>query len=103
VLRQWIKSREEATDGPLYRGLYDFSEVAGIAVPQTNAAVRGTRTAVLRGQRVLVRSQTILCGVVGTFMQSQRLSGDNLLAVVDSLDEAHALLGLDAPIFEIIE
>jgi hypothetical protein len=95
-------AREEAADGPPIRGLYDFSEIAAIAVPQTMAAERGSRAAMLRGQRVMVQSQTLECSLVETFVQSQRLAGDNLLAVVDSLDEAHALLGLNAPHFEVI-
>jgi hypothetical protein len=95
-------AREEAADGPPIRGLYDFSEIAAIAVPQTMAAERGSRAAMLRGQRVMVQSQTLECSLVETFVQSQRLAGDNLLAVVDSLDEAHALLGLNAPHFEAV-
>ncbi len=95
-------SREEATDEAPYRGLYDFSEVASIAVPQSRAAARGSRMSIVRGQRVMVRSQSVSCGVVGTFVQSQKLTGDNLLTVVDSLDEAHTLLGLDMPKFEVI-
>ena len=95
-------AREETPDRPSIRGLYDFSEVAAVAVPQTKAAERGSRSAIVRGQRVIVQSRTIACGIVETFVQSQRLAGDNLLAVVDSLDEAHALLGLNAPHFEVI-
>jgi hypothetical protein len=97
-----ILSREDTTDRPAIRGLYDFSEVTGITVPQTKAAVRGSRGTIVRGQRVIVRSQRITCGVIDSFVQSQRLAGDNLLAVAASLDEAHALLGLNAPNFEII-
>jgi hypothetical protein len=95
-------AREETADRPAIRGLYDFSEVAAVAVPQTKAAERGSRSAIVRGLRVMVKSRTIACGLVETFVQSQRLAGDNLLAVVDSLDEAHALLGLNAPHFEAI-
>ena len=95
-------AREETADRPSIRGLYDFSEVAAVAVPQTKAAERGNRSAIVRGQRVMVKSRTIACSLVETFVQSQRLAGDNLLAVVDSLDEAHALLGLNAPHFEVI-
>jgi hypothetical protein len=95
-------AREETADRPAIRGLYDFSEVAAVAVPQTKAAERGSRSAIVRGLRVMVKSRTIACGLVETFVQSQRLAGDNLLAVVDSLDEAHALLGLNAPHFEVI-
>ena len=96
-------SREETRADLPIRGLYDFSEVAAITVPQTKAAVRGSQMAIVRGQRVMVRSQTITCNVVEAFAQSQRLAGDNLLAIVDSLDEASALLGLSAPRFEVIE
>ena len=95
-------AREETADRQAIRGLYDFSEVAAVAVPQTKAAERGSRSAIVRGLRVMVKSRMIACGLVETFVQSQRLAGDNLLAVVDSLDEAHALLGLNAPHFEVI-
>lgn len=95
-------AREEKADGPSIRGLYDFTEIAAMAVPQTKAAERGSRPAILRGQRVMVQSRTIACGIMETFVQRQRLAGDKLLAVVDSLREAHALLGLDAPHFKII-
>jgi hypothetical protein len=95
-------AREEGAVGPAYRGLYDFSEVAGIAVPQTRAAARGSQNAIVRGQRVMVQSRTVMCGVVETFVQSQILAGDNRLVVVDSREEAYALLGLDSPNFEAI-
>jgi hypothetical protein len=95
-------AREEIADQSSIRGLYDFSKVAAIAVPQTKAAERGNRSAILRGQRVMVLSRTLACGVAETFVQSQRLAGDTLLSVVDSLDDAHALLGLNAPEFELV-
>ena len=95
-------AREETADRPSIRGLYDFSEVAAIAVPQTGAAERGSRSAIVRGQRVMVQSRTLACSLVETFVQNQRLAGDNLLAVVDSLDQAHALLGLNVPHFEVV-
>jgi hypothetical protein len=95
-------AREETADRPSIRGLYDFSEVAAIAVPQSKVAERGSRSAIVRGQRVMVQSRTLACDLVETFVQSQRLAGDNLLAVVDSLDQAHALLGLNAPHFEVV-
>ena len=50
----------------------------------------------------MVQSRTLACGVVDTYMQSRRLAGDNHLVVVNSLDEANALLGLNAPNFEVI-
>ena len=93
-------AHEEKADGPPIRGLYDYSDMAAIAVPQNKAAMRGSRSAIVRGQRVMVKSRSLACGIVDTYVQSQRLAGHDLLAVVDSLDEAHALLGLDAPRFE---
>ena len=96
-------AREERADEPSIRALYDFSEIAAIVVPQTKAAARGSRSAIVRGQRVMVQSPTLACGIVETFVQSQRLAGNNLLAVVYTLEEAHALLGLNAPHFEVIE
>jgi hypothetical protein len=95
-------AREETAGRPSIRGLYDFSEVAAIAVPQTKAAERGSLSAILRGRRVMVQSQTLACSIVETFVQSRRLAGDNHLVVVNSLDEANALLGLNAPNFEVI-
>ena len=97
-----LLSREGMGNGPPIRGLYDFSGAAAITVPQTKAAARGSRAAIVRGQRVLVQSQAIIGCVVETFAQSQRLAGDNFLTVVDSIEEAHALLGLNAPNFEAI-
>jgi hypothetical protein len=95
-------AREETAGRPSIRGLYDFSEVAAIAVPQTKAAERGSLSAILRGRRVMVQSQTLACSLVETFVESQRLAGDYHLVVVNSLDEANALLGLNAPNFEAI-
>jgi hypothetical protein len=95
-------AREKTADKPSIRGLYDFSEIAAMAVPQTKAAERGSRSSIVRGQRVLVQSRTTACTLVEAFVQSQRLAGDNHLTVVDSIDEAHALLGLHGPLFEVI-
>jgi hypothetical protein len=95
-------AREETADWPSIRGLYDFSEVAALAVPQTKAAERGSLPPILRGHRVMVQSQTLACSLVETFVHSQRLAGDNHLVVVNSLDEANVLLGLNAPNFEVI-
>ncbi len=92
-------SREETADRPPIRGIYDFSEVAALAVPQTKAAERGNRPSILRGQRVMVQSQAPGCSLVDAFAQSQRQSGDTGLFVVNSLDEAHALLGMGTPRF----
>jgi hypothetical protein len=97
-----ILSRNEGTSGPPYRGLYDFSEVAAIAVPQTQVAARGSRAAIVRGQRVMVQSRSVSCNVVEAFVQSQKLAGENLLVVVDSVDEAYALLHLDSLNFEVV-
>ena len=91
-------AREESADQPPIRGLYDFSAVTAFAVPQTRAAERGNRAPILRGQRVWVPSSA--CSLVEAFVHSQRQSGDNHLAVVESIGEAHALLGLEAPHFE---
>src|SRR5271163_1016492 len=74
-------AREETADRPVIRALYDFSEVAALAVPQTIAAERGGRPAIVRGQKVMVPSLTSACSIVETFVQSQRLTGDNHLAV----------------------
>lgn len=97
-----ILSRDEAVEGAPYRGLYDFSELAAMAVPQTTAAARGSRKAIVRGQRVMVQSRAVSCNAMEAFVQSQKLAGDNLLVVVDSVDEAYDLLDLDSPNFEVV-
>jgi hypothetical protein len=48
----------------------------------------------------MVQAQATGCSLMETFTQGQRQVGDNHLAVVNSIDEAHALLGLDTPHFE---
>jgi len=54
----------------------------------------------LMGEKI--EEPTLARGVVDTYMQSRQLAGDNHLIVVDSLDEANALLGMNAPNFEVI-
>ena len=54
----------------------------------------------MRGQRVMVPSQTMACSLLETFTQGQRQAGNAHLTVVDSVPEAHALLGMTAPHFE---
>ncbi|MBS0548686.1 MAG: hypothetical protein JSR24_13110 [Proteobacteria bacterium] len=93
-------SREERPAGPPIRGLYDFSEVAALAVPQSRAAERGNRPSILRGQRVMVQSQASGCSLVDAFAHSQRQAGIAGLSIVNSLDEAHALLGMDGARYE---
>jgi hypothetical protein len=93
-------AREETPDRLSIRGLYDFSEITAIAISQTSAAERGSRSAIVRGQRVIVQSRAVACGLLETFVQNQMLAGDYLLTVVDSLDEALKLLGLSEPQFE---
>ena len=95
-------AREETSHLPPIRGLYDFSDVAAFAIPQTKAAERGGRPAIMRGQRVMVQSLKTGCNLLETFTQGQRQVGDTLLAVVNSVDEGHALLGMEAPHFETI-
>ena len=93
-------ARDETPDLPAIRGLYDFSRVEAFAVPQVRAAERGNRPPIVRGQRVMVQSQTLDCGLLGTFAHGQREAGNNHLTVLDSMEEAHALLGMVAPRFE---
>ena len=48
----------------------------------------------------MVPSRTAACSLVQTLVHGQRLVGVNQMAVVESLDEAHALLGMDAQHYE---
>ena len=96
-------AREMIVDAAALRGLYDFSEVTAVAVPQAKVEERGSLPAIVRGHRVMVRSRTLACSLVESFVQSQRRARDYQLTVVDSLEEAHALLGLNVAHFEVIE
>src|SRR5258708_33925379 len=73
-------AREEGSDLPPIRGLYDFSEVAAFAIPQTKAAERGTRQSILRGQRVMVQAQASGCSPMETSTQGQRQGASTPLA-----------------------
>jgi hypothetical protein len=93
-------ARAETVDGPTIRAVFDFSQVAALAVPETMTAQRASRPAVVRGQRVMVRSRMGTCSIVDTLLHSQRMAGGNQMAVVESLDAAHAFLGMAAPHYE---
>jgi hypothetical protein len=93
-------ANEERAGGPPIRAVFDFTDVAALAVPETMAVQRASQPAVVRGQRVIVQSNTASCGLVQTLVQSQVSAGASQFAVVDSLDEAHAFLGMDAQQYE---
>jgi hypothetical protein len=96
-------AREMIADKASLRCLYDFTEITAVAVPQIKAEARGRLPAIIRGQRVIVLPRTIECSFVDSFVQSQRRAGHHKLTVVGSLEEAYALLGLNAPQFDAIE
>lgn len=96
-------AREMIADKASFRCLYDFSEITAVAVPQTKAEARGRLPAIIRGQRVIVLPRTIASSFVDSFVQSQIRAGHYKLRVVGSLEEAYALLGLNAPQFDAIE
>jgi hypothetical protein len=96
-------AREMIMDTTSLRCLYDFSEITAVAVPQTKAEERGSLPAIVRGHRVMVLSRTLACSLVDSFVQGQRRAGHHQLTIVGSLEEAHALLGFNAPQFEAIE
>src|SRR5260370_36936946 len=62
-------AREETADRPSIRGLYDCSEGAAIAVSQPKSAERGSRSAIVLGQRVMVQSRTIACSLWYTVVE----------------------------------
>ena len=54
----------------------------------------------MRGQRVVVQARTMGCSLMETFTHGRRQAGDTHLAVVNSVEEAHAMPSLGAPHFE---
>lgn len=95
-------AREEAGGKPPIRGLFDFSQAVALAVPEAIAAHRASRPAIVRGQRVMVTSHRASCSLVECFVRSESLAGGNPLAVVGSIHEAHALLGMKEADYEAV-
>ena len=85
------------------RGIYDYTDVEAMAVPQTRLLQRAQQPAIMRGQRVIVASRVLGGEGARAYGRYQREAGEKEAAVVDTLEAAYGLLGLDNPRFEPVE
>ena len=85
------------------RGIYDYTDVEAIAVPQTRLVQRAQQPAIMRDQRVIVASRVLGGEGARAYGRYQREAGEKEAAVVDTLEAAYLLLELDNPRFEPVE
>lgn len=85
--------------GPV-RGLFDFTEVTAIAVPESLLRFRSRLPQISPGQeRVIVAPQDEVFSLAFVYAAQQRDFGNVRPHVVRTIDEAYRLLGLDDPHF----
>ena len=84
------------------RGIFDYTEVEAFAVPDSRLAQRAQQPSAIRSGWSWPRASG---GGEGarTYGRYQRDAGQKEAAIVGSLDEAYALLGLRNPRFEPVE
>ena len=85
------------------RGIYDYTDVEAIAVPQTRLVQRAQQPAIIRDQRVIVASRVLGGEGARAYGRYQREAGEKEAAVVDTLEAAYRPLELDNPRFEPVE
>ena len=85
------------------RGIYDYTDVEAMAVPHTRLMQRAQQPAIMRDQRVIVASRVLGGEGARAYGRYQREAGEKEAAVVDTLEAAYRLLGLDNPRFEPVE
>jgi hypothetical protein len=81
------------------RSIYDYSDVAAFAVPQSRILRRAQQPAIVREQRVMVASPVLGAEAMRAFGRYQREAGETEPVIVDSLAEAYAVLRLRNPQF----
>jgi hypothetical protein len=84
------------------RGIFDYTEVAAFAVPDSRLAERAQQPSAIQ-QRVVVASRVSGGERARTYARYRREAGQREATIVGSLDEAYALLGLRNPRFEPVE
>ena len=85
------------------RCIYDYTDVEALVVPESLMARRAQQPLVVREQRIIVASRVAGGEAARVYVRHQREAGQKEAAIVDSLDEAYALLRLDNPRFEPVE
>ena len=83
------------------RGLYDFSQVEALAVPDSKITQRGQRPAIIDGFRVVVPPDSAAgLDFVRLIADQLRAAGHREPVIANTLEEAYRLLGLDNPQFD---
>ncbi|MBS0523450.1 MAG: hypothetical protein JSS04_07410 [Proteobacteria bacterium] len=90
-----------ARHGPV-RGIFDYSDVDAIAVPDSRLAERAQQPSAIE-QRVVVASRVMGGARARAYQGYRREAGQRQAVIVDSLDEACAFLDLRNPRFEPVE
>ncbi len=84
------------------RGLYDFSAVDAVAIPQSKVLQRGQAPSII-ADRVVVAPRTAGEEFARIIRDQQRLAGHREAIIVPTLAEAYNLLGLDDARFEPVD
>jgi hypothetical protein len=84
------------------RGIFDYSEVAAIAVPDSRLAERAQQPSAIE-QRVVVASRVMRGERARTYAGYRREAGQRQAVIVDTLDQAYDVLDLRNPRFEPVE
>lgn len=95
-----IRYLSQDPDPDTVRAIYDYHLVDAMAAPRTRIAERAAQPPVIRGPRVLVAYPTAPHDFGVTFNRIQIERFKHGIAVVRTLPEAFALLGLDKPDFQ---
>ena len=90
-----------ARHGPV-RGIFDYSDVEAIAVPDSRLAERAQQPEPIE-QRVVVASHVLGGERARTYARYRREAGQKHPVIVGSLDEAYCFLGLRNSQFEPVE
>jgi hypothetical protein len=91
-----------ARHGEVRAGIFDYSDVEMIAVPDSRLAERAQQPHAIQ-RRVVVASRVMGGERARTYGRYRREAGQREHTVVATLDEAYALLGLRNPRFEPVE
>jgi hypothetical protein len=91
-----------ANHGPVRAGIFDYSQVEAIAVPDSRLAERAQQPHAIQ-QRVVVASRSSGGERARTYGRFRREAGQREHTIVASLEEAYEVLGLRNPRFEPVE
>ena len=90
-----------ARHGPV-RGIFDYSDVDAIAVPDSRLAERAQQPQAIE-ERVVVASRVMGGARARTYQGYRREAGQRQAVIVETLGDAYAFLDLRNPRFEPVE